>query len=507
MGNVFNYRRSPARQTLLEQAEKRYGAVGIQRRASKTVTAADEVLNKLGCGTFQVVAFLLAVVTVIAFDSQTRSYSYINLQVEPLWNLTSVTYAALPASTGVTNLLGAVVYSYFADTYGRVWPYAICMCLLGTFLLASAFSPSFWVLVILRAIGALSVGGYLAVIYPMLVEFLPINKRGKAGVLLMIATAVGGCITTGLAWWLIPTYSTNGWRYLVIVTALLAFTASAFRLLFYVESPRFLIVKNKTDAAWRTFSLMARVNCMTLNNLVEKEKFMEHVKAEKIQASQKTFVQHIQSFLMIFKSGRAIHTLSLLIAHISVFSTYMGMTLYQPELLQELNVDPYLTVLIGVASQVPGALLMSIIMEWPTFGRLNSLRMFMVLSIIFFFLFAFVQNSVTIPLFTVFLYFSLAPTLSLLHTYTAECYPTEIRAMALSFFDVFGVDLCAIVVPFLGGYLTDLAKNISWISPVVWGSVLALGLLVSLLLRKETRGETLRESFTDKWYFVEDSIH
>ena len=469
--------------------------IGSQNElGSNNACAADAVLSKIGCGVFQFIAFSLAVVTVIAIDSQSRSYSYINLQVNQQWNLSSLAYAALPAATGVTNLLGAVVYSCLIDAYGRVWPYAMCMLLLGAFLLASSFSPSFLVLVILRSIGALSVAGFI--IYPMLVEFLPVNKRGKAGVLLMIATAVGGCITTGLAWWLIPTYPTNGWRYLVIVTALLAFTASAFRLLFYVESPRFLIVKSKTDTAWRTFSLMARVNCMRLNDLVEKENFMEHVKIEE-KPSRKTCAQQLKNFLMVFRRGRAFHTLSLLVVHVTVFSAYMGMTLFLPALLSVLHVDPFFAVFIGFASQVPGALLMSIIMEWPAFGRLNSLRLFMILSIIFFFLFAFIQNSVTIPLFTVFLYFSLAPTLSLLHTYTAECYPTEIRAMALSFFDIF-VDICAIWVPLASGYLTDKAEQHSWISPVVWGSTLTLGLVVSLVLRRETRGENLQEFFTDK---------
>ena len=379
-----------------------------------------------------------------------------------------------------------------ADSYGRVWPYAISMFLIGAFVLASAFSPSFPVLVVLRGMGAISVGGILGLIYPMLMEFLPISRRGQTGVLVMATQSLGGCITAGLAWWLIPTYPVNGWRYLVVATAILSFAAFAFRLFFYVESPRFQVTKHRPEAAWKTFSLMASMNCHSLSDLVEKQDFMLHFKHDRM--GPKTSIELLKSFLMIFSRKYVFHTIPLLFTHMTAVTSYVGMTLFLPDLLKSLNVNPYSVTLIGNVAQIPGVLLMSIIIEWPWFGRLNSLRLFFALSVIFFFLFAFIQNSITIPVFTVFLYFSLSPTLGLLQTYTSECYPTEIRAMALAFFDIFNA-VCNIFVPFCGGYLADLTPTYPWISSVVWGSVVVVGLVFSLLLWRETRGKNLNESF------------
>ena len=475
-----------------ERTKKLYGAVNIQSRLPVTgKNVVDETLNKIGCGVFQVIGFLLAAVTSVGFFSQAISYGYINLQVSKQWNLTDLTYATLPATTGATNFVGAFVYSYLTDMYGRVWPYAISMFSIGVFVLASAFSPSFPVLVVMRALAGFSVGGILGLVYPMLIEFLPIKNRGQAGVLLMAAESLGGCITAGLAWWLIPTYPTNGWRYLVIATAILSFVSCAFRLIFYVESPRFQITKNRPAAAWKTFSTMARINCVSLSDLADKEEFMYYCKT-----NQKTTKHLLNDFVKIFGRRHVVHTLALVTVYTSVFSSYIGMTMFLPGLLQSLKVNPFSGAFIGLAAQIPGVLLVSIITEWPWFGRLNTLRLFLILSATFFFLFAFIQNSLTIPLFTVFLYFSLSPMIALLHTYSSEYYPTKIRAMALSFLDIF-VAIFNIWIPFCSGYLLDITPRYPWISPVVWGSMVVIGLLASLALRKETRGEDLNEVFSD----------
>ena len=186
------------------------------------------------------------------------------------------------------------------------------------FILASAFSPSFPVLVVLRGMGAVSVGGILGLIYPMLMEFLPISRRGQTGVLVTATQSIGGCITAGLAWWLIPTYPVNGWRYLVIATAILSFVAFAFRLFLYVESPRFQVTKYRLEAAWKTFSLMASMNCQSLSDLVEKQDFMLHFKHDKM--GSKSSIDLLKSFPKIFSQRHVFHTIPLLVTQMTAVS-------------------------------------------------------------------------------------------------------------------------------------------------------------------------------------------
>ncbi len=100
--------------------------------------------------------------------------------------------------------------------YGRVWPYVIVLLQIAVFGLASAFSTSFAMLVILRDLVSVSVEGAIVVLYPTLVEFLPVRNRGKVMMLVTLVQAVGTCITGGLAWWLLPTYPEKG-SYIIIL--------------------------------------------------------------------------------------------------------------------------------------------------------------------------------------------------------------------------------------------------------------------------------------------------
>ncbi len=91
-----------------------------------------------------------------------------------------------------------------------MWPYAIILLQIAVFGLASGFSTTFAMLVVLRDLVSVSVEGAVIVLYPTLVEFLPVRNRGKVMVLVTLVQAVGACLTGGLAWWLIPTYPEKG---------------------------------------------------------------------------------------------------------------------------------------------------------------------------------------------------------------------------------------------------------------------------------------------------------
>ena len=103
---------------------------------------------------------------------------------------------------------------------------------------------------------------------------------------------------------------------------------------------------------------------------------------------------------------------------------------------------------------------------------------------IFFFLLAFVQNEVTIPVFLVFIYFSLLPILIVIFAYITESYPTNIRSLTVGFFSVVQA-IMTVAVPFLSAYLVSLYHT--WLYCSVWGCVYVLNLVFALLLNYEPR--------------------
>ena len=226
----------------------------------------------------QILAFILAGFTAISFGLEIVVFTFIGLPVAQEWNLTGIEYGLLPSTTGVTNIVGGFVYSFLCDSYGRVWPYALALFHLGAAGLASAFSPNFAIFLALRDITSLALPAASGVLFTTFVEFLPVKNRGKIMVSVIVVQSIGTCITGGLAWWLIPTYAVNGWRYLVIATTIPQFIGGAFRLfVFPLQSPRFLMAKGRFKEARKVFEKMARLNGKKLDNLIPEGEAFESV--------------------------------------------------------------------------------------------------------------------------------------------------------------------------------------------------------------------------------------
>ena len=452
----------------------------------------DDIMEFIGFGPLQIIAYFLTGLSAVAFGFETLVLAFIGTPVQKEWSLNGVQYAILPSVTGVTNIIGGLFYGYLSDNYGRVWPYALAIANVAIFSLVSAFSPNFATMITLRALTSFGITGVVSIIIPTLAEFLPVKNRGKVLVLVFLIQAIGNCVTGGLAWWLIPTYKEKGWRYLVIATAIPSFISTLYRLVFFVESPRFLIAKGKFAKARKTLSLMARMNGKNLNDFLPEEKEFQY--SVSIEAKTKeTFLQSFSKFLTIFKPPYLNRTICLSIIYPTVTMTYYASALFFPAVLKkQLGIsNPYFTLFVGYLGQIPGILLMAIIIEWPRVGRLNSFRFFNLLSIVSFLLLAFVQTEVTIHVFMILIYFSLVPTIPLLYTYMSETYPTAVRSFALSFFNGLSA-VGGIVIPFASGYLSDV--SIPWLYPTVWAGMLIFQFVVSLLLRHETLGVNLTDT-------------
>ena len=443
----------------------------------------DDILNFIGFGPLQIIAYFLAGLTSLAFGFETLTFTFIDIPVQREWNLTGLQYAVIPSVTGVTNILGGFLYGCVSDNYGRVWPYALAVANIAVFSLASAFSPNFITMIALRALTSFGITGSVSMIYPTLAEFLPVRNRGKVLVLAFLIQAIGNCATAGLAWWLIPTFTKNGWRYLIIATAIPSFLTTVYRLIFFIESPRFLIAKGKFAKARKTLSRMAWMNRKNLNDFLPEEREFQYMVSIETR-TEETCLQSFSKFFVIFKPLYLRRTICLIVIYVVETVTYFASSLFLPAVLKKLNVhSPYFTTFVGFLGQIPGILLMSIIIEWKYVGRLNSLRFFTLLSVISFLLLAFVQTTVTIPVFTIFIYFSLTPIMPLLFTYMSECYPTTVRTFAASFFNNV-TTVMTIIFSFVSGYLSDV--SIPWLYPTVWAGLLVFQFIVSLFLNYET---------------------
>ena len=457
----------------------------------------DRLLSEIGFGNFQVIAVFLAGMTYVAYISQTLTFSFASIDLINLWDLNGVLYSLVSVVTCVTNLVGEVLCGYIADKYGRFWPYVGNLFILMCFIAASAFAKTFPLFLAFRAIAAIGTGGLLVLVHPTLLEFLPIKNRGTLTVLTGLMQAVGSCIAGGFAWWLIPNYD-NGWRYYILFTAGVIAIALAFRVLFYFESPRYLVSKGELNGAWKLFSLISRINRKEIEQITSKKEFFDNVSHPdlvKNSVASKPNDSSLKNFLKIFRKPYLRTTLCFLVIYNTQDIAYFGSTLFMPYSLKVLGADPYFIAFVGFTAQIPGIALMAIIVEWPEVGRLRALRFFSVLSAASFFVFGFVQNEIATPILTVIVYFSIVPNQPLIFTYISESFPTEVRVKVLALVTTVS-SMNGLWTPFVIGYRADMMKVYSWLSSVVWGSLFLLQFFFSLILTHETRGKSLSDIIT-----------
>ena len=447
----------------------------------------DNLLSSIGFGLFQVVAFILAGMTCIAYVCESLTLAFVAIEVTKLWNISNLVYASVPSLTCATNIVGEAIVSYVADHYGRKWPYVASLLIVGVFVAASAFAHSFPVFAVLRGIAAIGIGGTFVVKIPLLMEFLPKKSRGVVSISTGLIEALSQCAVVGLAWWLVPNYI-KGWRYFILASSIPSLIVGVM-ILFFVESPRYLVAHNKPGKAWNVFSLVAFANGKNLTAIVKKDAFFNQV-AKLNNSSKVSNSSKLRKLLVIFNRHYLRRTMCLgIIFAISNCVSY-NTSLFLPYYLKALGFNPYSTMLAGTAAQVPGLALIAILIEWPKFGRRNTVRLFTALSVVFLLLFAFVRNEIATPVLTMLIYFSLVTSYGLLTTYISESYPTEIRVMVLAFLTFF-VGLVGIWFPYASGYMTDLSKKHPWVSPTYLACAMIIQLIFTLLLNHETRGRNL----------------
>ena len=475
------------------EEEEEYSPLLINvSRSQKSPTgkiSPDDILNFIGFGPFQVIAFLLSGLTCFAFGIDVTIFLYLEDSLAKEWNVTSTQYAILPAMTVPPNVVGAVLFSFLSDRFGRWWPYTLCVGWMGVFSVASAFANSFPLIIGLRCLTSLSIGGIPGFVFPTVIEFLPVKSRGSVSVLNMLMDALGASLSCGLAWWLISAYPGDGWRFYIIATALPTFGVALFRLCLYVESPRYLIANGKLERAWKVFNVIAKVNRKRLSDFISHDSFKRALALTTEEENKKQPSIFLQLSKIFYPSHLRL-TLPLSVIMITQSFGFLSSSLFLADFLVAVNTNKYFTILVTQVARVPGNLLLSIIVEWPRVGRLNSLRLFSSLGIILFLLLTFIQTTISIPVLLIFIYFSISPIRGLLYTYISEVYPTSIRSVTVSYFYILEA-----LTYMCGSFAGSKAANVSqhWVFPAVFAAVYLVQLCVSLLLTYEPEGKNLKD--------------
>jgi putative MFS transporter len=161
------------------------------------------------------------------------------------WHLSRADTGFLLSGTFFGQLLGALLFPYLAERLGRLRSATYSVWVVGLMSLVCAASWNFATLTVARIIQGIGIGGEIPVAATYINEIAHSKVRGRFFLMYEAAFAFGYLIATLLGVLLIPRY---GWEVMFLIGACPALVAAVMRRML-PESPRWLASKGRTDEA------------------------------------------------------------------------------------------------------------------------------------------------------------------------------------------------------------------------------------------------------------------
>lgn len=430
----------------------------------------DEALARGGTGRFQ--WRLLAIFGMVwAADAmQVIAVGFAAPSIAVTFGLERVTALQIGTLFFLGMFVGAFAFGRLADRIGRRNVLLFTVAMDAIFGLASVFASDFTLLLALRFLTGIAVGGTLPVDYAMMAEFLPPKNRGRWLVWLEGFWAVGTIVIALTAWTAVTMGAPAAWRWIFAIAALPALIGFWLRL-WVPESPMYLIRNKRQPEARRVINRVLAANgAETLGDDVQIVPAVVPASAER----------------SIFAPALRSRTLGVLAVWFLVSLSYYGVFIWVPGQLATDGfgfVRGFGFVVILALAQIPGYALAAWGVE--AIGRRATLMGFLLLSAAGCFLFTIAGSSGLIAAALILMSFALLGTWGALYAFTPELYPTNLRGTGMG---------TASAMARLGGLLAPSLLAIAFARSFgfaigVFALLLLLAAAALLLVKAETRDQ------------------
>mmetsp|Transcript_48405 Transcript_48405/g.138301 ORF Transcript_48405/g.138301 Transcript_48405/m.138301 type:complete len:477 (+) Transcript_48405:75-1505(+) len=452
--------------------------------------ALDEVLSRIGIGWFHLRLLLVCGLGFSSAAIEVVLTAFLFPELRQHWDLNEYQLGALPSLVGFGSITGELVWGFLADRYGRREVFMVTVCIVVVFGVASALSQSFRSLYILRFIVGFGYGGNIAVDFTMYSELLPTSGRGRMLFYISTFWPIGQCITSLLAWWVIPGL---GWRAFLIACAIPSLVTAFLRPLI-PESPRWLLLNGYAERATEVCRHIATFNGKRLEDVglapgaqvcLEDETFSVSGAGE-----TKKEWHHWLQVVNLWDRSLWRTTLGCMLYVSGLGFAGYASTAFMPTFLEMKGITKmgvYASMTISSLCEFPGIILaaatgMYFGRLWPLFGAM----LFISVSLL---LFGTAEDHTWVVVCSCLSSCCVECGWALFHVYTPEVFPTEVRATAVGFVTAFGsiISMCA---PFLVAWLLETGSSVH--VSVFFASICAAGSVFSrCLLHIETMDRDL----------------
>ena len=429
----------------------------------------EQGIQSAGVGRFQRRIFVIFGLVWAADAMQVLSIGFSAPSIAATFGLTVPQALQTGTLFFVGMLIGAFVFGRLADRIGRRPVLMIAILIDAAFGIASAFSNSFEMLLALRLLTGIGVGGTLPVDYTMMAEFLPARRRGRWLVLLESFWAVGTILLAILAYFAVA-YGNTAWQVIFFVTGIPAIIGVALR--FYIpESPLYLNRAGRVEEARAVLRRVAEVNGVQVT--------IGELRPERAER---------QSMAALFSPLLRRRTTCMLLAWALISVSYYGVFVYLPVRLAGEGfgfMRGQLFLIVFALVQLPGFALSAYGVE--RWGRKPTLIGFILLSAAGCLLYSLGTDPALVIGSTLLMSFSLLGTWGAMYAFTPEIYPTGLRATGMgtagAMARVGGLLAPSIVAPVMATNFT--------LALVLLSSLLVIAALGVGMIDVESRGRVL----------------
>jgi|HubBroStandDraft_6_1064221.scaffolds.fasta_scaffold04966_9 AAHS family 4-hydroxybenzoate transporter-like MFS transporter len=203
------------------------------------------IIDETAISGFQYRVLFISMLIMMCDGFDTQAVAYVAPSIVSEWKLAPGSFGPVFSAVLLGSMLGAFVFGYVADRFGRRRTLAPCVILFGVLNIASAYATSIDSFAILRFLCGVGLGGTIPNVMALVSEFAPARKRATAVVITWCGFALGAVLGGVIS---IPLISTFGWPSVFVVGGVLPLCIVPFAVVALPESIKFLILTRKEGA-------------------------------------------------------------------------------------------------------------------------------------------------------------------------------------------------------------------------------------------------------------------
>jgi MFS transporter, putative metabolite:H+ symporter len=425
---------------------------------------------------------LLRVIVGIAtfFDAYTvLAIAFAMPELVSEWKLTPTEVGMIISAGYIGQLFGAVLFGSLAERIGRLKTLFITIILFVSMDIACLFAWSGAAMMAFRFFQGVGTGGEVPVASAYINEFIGAEKRGRFFLLYEVIFPIGLMFAGMIGFFLVPVY---GWKAMFIVGLIPSVLTIPLRL-FMPESPRWLASKGRLAEANAVVKLLEEN--ATRRGGALREPLMRPVETETIARSD---------WRELFKGIYLKRTLMIWGLWVCVYMINNGLVTWLPTLYRQVFQLPlqtslaygWITSSVGVIASIACALLIDKVGRKPWYSTAFLIATVPLLMLAW----LGAKSAMEVLIFATAAYAVLQTIAFSLYLYSAELYPTRLRAVGTGFGSAWLRAGSSIGPMLVGWIVADLGIQYVF---AAFAAVALAGGLVALLFAIETKGRILEE--------------